>query len=174
MKHSSAFPLAILPFVILRAAGEARSRGLEFDLSGELTRTFSLIASYAYTDARFTQDDSGLQGHRIANVPRHSGSLWAKAQLVPERLSAGVGAFVRSQREGDNENTFQMPGYATLDAFAAWTSRVGSTRMVAQLNVSNLLNKRYFINSNVYDASPRFGVMPGQPRTLIGSVRFEI
>ena len=158
----------------LRAAGEARSRGLEFDLSGEVTRSLSLIASYAYTDARFTQDDSGLQGHRIANVPRHSGSLWAKAQLVPERLSAGVGAFVRSQREGDNENTFQMPGYGTLDAFAAWTSRVGRTRMVAQLNVSNLLNKRYFLNSNVYDASPRFGVMPGQPRTLIGSVRFEI
>ena len=103
-----------------------------------MTRTFSLIASYAYTDAKFDRDDSGLQGNRIANVPRHSGSLWAKTQLIPEQLSAGAGVFVRSQRQGDNENTFQMPGYASVDAFAAYRGSVGNTRFVAQLNVNNL------------------------------------
>jgi len=158
----------------LRATGEARSRGVEFDVSGELTKQLSLIANYAYTDAVFTRDDSGLQGNRIANVPRHSGGLWAKLRPTSAPLSLGAGIFARGQRQGDNENTFQMPGYATVDAFAAYAFTVAGKRVFAQLNVNNLFDRRYFINSNVYDASPRFGVMPGQPRTVVGSVRLEL
>ena len=158
----------------LRATGQARSRGVELDLSAELAGNLSLIASYAYTDALFTRDDSGLQGHTIANVPKNSASLWVKARLVPDTLSAGAGVFARGQRQGDNENTFQMPGYATVSMFGAYSLRLGATRLTAQLNVENLFDRRYFINSNVYDASPRYGVMPGQPRTVIGSLRVDL
>ncbi len=43
------FPLASIAF------GEQRSRGVEFDVSGELLPGWKLIASYAYIDAEVCQ-----------------------------------------------------------------------------------------------------------------------
>ena len=37
-------------------AGKARSRGVEFDVTGKLTDHWSMIGSYGYTDARVTDD----------------------------------------------------------------------------------------------------------------------
>ncbi|HVP42984.1 MAG TPA: TonB-dependent receptor [Terriglobales bacterium] len=157
----------------LRAIGEAHSSGVEVDISGALTKRLSLIGSYAYTNAEFSKDNSGLQGLRIANVPRHSGSVWLRSDLLRDRLAVGAGAFLRGPRQGDNENTFTLPGYATVDAYLAYTFRRERHRVTPQVNFSNLLDKRYFINTNVYDAYPRLGIMPGQPFAVTGSIRWE-
>jgi iron complex outermembrane receptor protein len=58
------------------AIGEARSQGVEVDIAGRITEGLSLIASYAYTDAKITKGDN--QRNRLWNVPRNSGGLWAK------------------------------------------------------------------------------------------------
>jgi iron complex outermembrane receptor protein len=158
----------------LRAIGEAHSTGVEVDISGTLTSRLSVIASYAYTDAKFSKDNNGLQDLLIANVPRHSGSLWLRSEIIRQKLSGGAGVFARGQRQGDNENTFQLPGYATIDAFVAYSFHLGERgRLTPQVNFINLLDKRYFLNTNVYDAFPRLGIMPGQPFTVIGSVKWE-
>ncbi|HUL76653.1 MAG TPA: TonB-dependent receptor, partial [Vicinamibacteria bacterium] len=157
----------------LRAAGEAHSSGVEVDVAGELSPRWSLIASYAYTSAKFTRDDGGLQGNALANVPRHAGSLWVKAEILPGRLAAGSGAVLRGDRQGDNQNSFLLPGYATLDAFAAYTIGAGRSRVILQLNATNLTDRRHYLDSNVYDSNPRAGIMPGAPRTVLASVRWE-
>jgi len=164
---SSADPTA------LRAIGEAHSSGVELDVSGELTKRLSLIGTYAYTNADFSKDNSGLQGLRIANVPRNSGSLWLRADVLRQRLAVGSGVFLRGPRQGDNENTFTLPGYATVDAYLAYTIRRERHTITPQVNFSNLLDKRYFVNTNVYDASPRLGILPGQPFAVTGSVRWD-
>ncbi len=154
--------------------GAARSRGIEFDVTGEITKDLSLIGSYAYTEARFISNNDGLQGNLLANVPKNSGSLWAKYQLLPEHLSVGLGGNFRGARQGDNANTFVMPGYATMDTFIAYNFKLmGRSKLTTQLNVNNILDKRYFINSNVYDSDPRLGIMPGQPLMVMGSIRLE-
>jgi iron complex outermembrane receptor protein len=56
--------------------GEARSRGIELDLSGRITPEWDVIASYAYTDAEITQDNSSNVGNKLPNVPEHGGSFW--------------------------------------------------------------------------------------------------
>ena len=157
----------------LRAVGEANSWGAEFDVSGSLTPHLSVIASYAYTHAKFTTDNSGLQGNWIANVPQNSGSIWLRGDMFRQRLGVGAGAFARGVRQGDNENTFQLPGYATVDAFGSYTFRTERGRLIPQINFVNLLNKTYYLNTNVYDAYPRLGIMPGQPFTVVGSIRWE-
>ncbi|HEV3059813.1 MAG TPA: TonB-dependent receptor [Vicinamibacterales bacterium] len=156
----------------LLAIGEARSRGVEVDVAGSLTRQINVIATYAFDAATFTKDNTGLQGNAIANVPRHSGSVWLKAQLIPT-LFVGGGAVLRGERQGDNQNSFQLPGYVTVDAVAGYTLKAGHSTLVPQINVSNLTNTRYFINTNVYDAYPRTGIMPGQPRTVMASIKWE-
>ncbi|WP_347888098.1 TonB-dependent receptor [Nitrosomonas europaea] len=160
------------------AVGRQRSRGIELDVSGQLTRELSLIGSYAYTDAKVVRDNSGLQGNLMPLVPDHSGSIWLRydvKQFVPlDGLSFGVGVFAVGKREGDIQNTFKLPGYARLDAFAAYRMKLGPTRLTAQINARNILDKRYYEstdpNSNV---APRLGVYPGAPLTILGSLRLE-
>jgi iron complex outermembrane receptor protein len=61
-----------------------------------------------------------------------------------------------------------------MDAFAAYRLKVGPTRVTAQFNIRNLLDKTYYESTDPdINVSPRLGVYPGAPLTAIGSVRVE-
>jgi iron complex outermembrane receptor protein len=165
-------PLARVPI------GEARSRGIELDLSGQITDSLSVIGSYAYTDARITEDAlGGNQGHRLPNVPLHSGSLWTWYRIntgAVSRLDVGAGAFAAGLRQGDEQSSFQLPGYVRVDAAAAYHWRVGDLKLTTRLNVTNLFDQRYFESSNTTDPLtrvPRLGIVPGPPLTVLGSIQ---
>ena len=158
------------------ATGKARSQGIEWDMKGQLTDNLSLIATYALTDARILKSNNGDAGNRLPNVPENSGSLWAKYDFdgTPlEGFSLGSGIYLASQRQGDNANTVQLPGYGRWDAMAAYRFKVGKTHLTTQLNVYNLLDKQYYKVTDVMDGNPRQRVIPAEPLTLIGSVRLE-
>lgn len=152
--------------------GEARSRGIEMDVSGQVTDGLNLIATYAYTDTEITKDNRGDQGHRFWNVPRNSGSFWAKYAVQEpflRGLSFGAGAYLIGQREGNNANTWQMPGYVRVDALLGYAWKVGHSTVTTQLNVNNLLDKTIYETS----AFGGFLAQPGAPRTFMGSIRVE-
>ncbi|WP_051299929.1 TonB-dependent siderophore receptor [Methylobacter luteus] len=154
------------------STGEARSRGIEVDVSGQVTDGLSLIASYAYTDAEITKDNQGNQGHKLWNVPRNSGSFWAKYSVqdpVLRGLNFGAGAYVVGEREGNNANDWQMPGYVRVDALIGYSLELGKSKVTAQLNVNNLLDK------TIYETSAFNGYLtqPGAPRNFMGSIRLE-
>ncbi|MCK9609229.1 MAG: TonB-dependent receptor [Methylomonas sp.] len=152
--------------------GEARSRGIEVDVSGQVTDGLSLIASYAYTDAVITKDNRGNQGHKLWNVPNNSGSLWAKYSVQESflrGLNFGAGAYIVGEREGNNANDWQMPGYVRVDALIGYAWNVGQSKVTTQLNVNNLLDK------TIYETSAFNGYLtqPGAPRNFMGSIRVE-
>jgi iron complex outermembrane recepter protein len=160
------------------AIGEARSQGIELDMTGQITDEISVIGNYVFTDASITKDGSGLQGNRLNNVPEHSGSLWIKYDIHNYEplngLSIGVGVFAAGQRQGDNDNTFALPGYARLDAFASYTYKIGDSRLITQFNIRNLLDKTYYESTDPFqNAPPRVGIYPGAPLTAMGSIRLE-
>ncbi|MFZ2169356.1 MAG: TonB-dependent receptor [Methylococcaceae bacterium] len=160
------------------AIGEARSQGIELDMTGQITDEISVVGNYAFTDARITQDFSGLQGNRLNNVPEHSGSLWLKYDIHHYEplngLSFGVGVFAAGQRQGDNDNTFVLPGYARLDAFTSYAYQLGDSRLITQFNIRNLLDKTYYESTDPFqNAPPRVGIYPGAPLTAMGSIRLE-
>ncbi|MFP3335841.1 TonB-dependent receptor, partial [Pseudomonas sp. SIMBA_064] len=76
-------------------AGEVNSRGVELDLTGQLSDHWSLIGSYAFTDAKVTKDPD-LEGNRLQNVAKHSGSLSAVYDFGSlfggDKLRVGAGA----------------------------------------------------------------------------------
>lgn len=96
------------------SSGEARSQGIEVDIKGQLTEQFNLVATYAFTDARYTKSNNGLTGKRIENIPEHQASLWGTYQFTP-KFKAGIGGVAVGQREGDNSNSYQLPGYVRMD-----------------------------------------------------------
>lgn len=165
------------PFAVA-AIGKARSQGIELDIAGQITDELSVIGNYAFTDARITKDYYGLQGNRLNNVPEHSGSLWLKYNIQNYKplngLNFGLGLFGAGQRQGDNDNTFALPGYVRLDAFASYAYKLGKSRVTVQLNVRNLLNKVYYESTDPFqNAPPRVGIYPGTPLMAMGSVRVE-
>jgi iron complex outermembrane receptor protein len=148
--------------------GERRSRGIEFDVLGEILPGWNLIASYAYTDAKITEDTTGFEGNRPNNVPRHSGSLWTTYEIQSgdfQGLGFGAGIFVVGDRPGDLANTFDIPSYVRTDAALFYRRN----NWQAQLNFQNLFDVDYFESANSINR-----VVPGPPFTIRGtvSVRF--
>ena len=160
--------------------GEARSRGIELDISGQLTDRLSVIGTYALTDAKITKEttvesfpaNAGKPGDPLPGVPDHQGSLWAKYEIVPERLEIGTGVFLvgRSLGVGDIGPTFDAPGYVRWDAFAAYHFNLGGSRLTTQVNVNNILDKEYFSSTQFFGGGTLF---PGDPLTVLGSIRIE-
>ena len=156
--------------------GEVQNQGVEVDLSGALTDHWRLIGTFSYIDSEITKDrdesgDLGNQGNRLVNVPRYMGSLWTAYEfgdLGWPGLTAGAGAFFVGQREGDNANTFQLPGYGRVDLALGYSRPIGPTKVSVQLNVENLLDKEYFAST-----FNRNNIAPGAPRTFLGQIRVE-
>ncbi|MBK8816132.1 MAG: TonB-dependent receptor [Methylococcaceae bacterium] len=114
------------------AIGEVNNSGVELDLSGEILPGWNMIGSYSYIDSEITKDialitdddgnvigsTDGNTGNRLANVPRHGGNLWTTYEFLEgdlKGLKFGAGMQARSQRQGDNEGSFQVPGYVTMN-----------------------------------------------------------
>ena len=160
------------------AIGKARSQGIELDMTGQITDEISLIGSYAYTDAVIIRDFSGLQGNRMNNVPKHAGSFWLKYDVRHYEplngLSLGVGVFTVAKRQGDDANTFILPGYTRLDAFAAYRMKINTSLLTAQITARNILDNRYYESTDPFlNAPPRAGIYPGAPLMITGSLRLE-
>ena len=125
--------------------GQQRSRGIEVDVRGRLTRRLSAIASYAYSDGVVTKDPA-YQGERLPDAPRNSGSLWLRHSLG-ESWADGAGIFAAGVRNGDYGNDFELPGYARVDAMLSHHFQIGAWHNTIQLNVLNLTNKLYYTSS---------------------------
>ncbi|MBD2091485.1 TonB-dependent siderophore receptor [Microcoleus sp. FACHB-1515] len=150
------------------AIGEQRSRGIEFDVIGEIASGWNIIASYAHTDAEVTDDGGSLlEGNRLADVPQNSGSLWTSYELQSgnlEGLGFGIGLFFASDRPGNLDNNYEIPGYVRTDASIFY--RRNNFR--AAINIKNLFDIDYIQNAS-------FGrtANPGTPLTILGSVSIE-
>jgi iron complex outermembrane receptor protein len=160
------------------AVGEARSRGVEFDIAGQITPAWRVIAGYSVIDCVTTQDDNtpSLAGLKFPGVPHNSGSLWSVYELAAGRargLRFGAGLVGRSREvayespDGMSYLADRIPGFAALNAMAAYTWKLEKTRLTAQINANNLLDRRYFAAVNPSQA------MPGAPFSVIPSLRLE-
>ncbi|CAI8879865.1 iron complex outermembrane recepter protein [Pseudomonas sp. IT-347P] len=159
------------PTTIYSAAGEVRSRGLEMDLTGQLTDHWSMIGSYAYTDAEVTEDPE-YKGKRLQNVAKNSGSLSAVydfgSVIAGDQLRVGAGARYVGERAGNAVNDFDLPSYTVADAFATYDTRVEGQKVKFQLNVKNLFDRTYYTS-----AASRFFVSMGDSRQVSLSSTLE-
>jgi iron complex outermembrane recepter protein len=165
-------------------AGEIRSRGVELSDRISLTDSFNLIASYAFTDSRYTRSDltavgaygvaAAVQGKYQYGVPRNAASLWADYTLHGSVLNGlGFSGGVRyvGYTYGDSANSFRVPAFTLLDAAAHYD--VGAIDpalhgLKLRLNVANLLDKSY-VAACTGVTSCNFGVR----RTIYASATYD-
>jgi iron complex outermembrane recepter protein len=158
----------------LAAVGQAKSRGLELDLQGEIAQDLSLWASYAYVDAKtsntFNDANFGAPvpaGTRLLNVPEHTLSLQLvqSLQVAGSGLQLGGGLVHVGERSGEFITSFKLPAYTVARAFVAYELTKSAT---LRLDVDNLFDKAYYTNS--FSA---LWVQPGTPRSARVSAAFK-
>jgi iron complex outermembrane receptor protein len=158
------------------AAGEVRSRGPELDIRGEILPGWNAIVTYANLDVRVTKDNNPANlGNRLFAVPRNIGSLWTTYdfQRQPLRgLKLGGGITMRDGSTDGTKNGYETAGFATVDLLAAYSMNIGKSKLTAQLNIDNLLDKEYITDAR-FVMGPGARVTNGTPRSFMGSIRVE-
>jgi len=141
--------------------GQQRARGVETDIVWELDPSFSLLANYAHTDAEVTKDNSIPVGDKLPRVPSNSGRLAGRYRVLKgdaEGLSFGAGVTAFGRRELTLPNTVSVPGYALVDAQAAYDFG----RYTLELSAVNLTGRHVY---DTYEYLSFPVVMPIQPRS---------
>jgi catecholate siderophore receptor len=135
-----------------------RTEGVELGVTGAVTSRWTVVGGYAYQEGEITRSLSptALAGARLAQLPRHSFSVWNKVELT-RRLGAGVGVIHRGDSFTSTDNAVVLPGFTRVDT--ALFGAFGPVR--AQVNLENALDRRYFAYAN-----SNTNITPGAPRAL--------
>jgi iron complex outermembrane receptor protein len=172
------------------AIGEVRSRGPELDITGEILPGWNVIATWANTDIIVTKSISNDEpvlsggslyktGSRLANVARNTGSLWSTYEVQDgdyKELIFGGGATLRDgllASDDPGAGGYKTPGYATFDLMAGYSRQLGDAKVSIQLNVNNLLDKRYFTSFSASTGLNGSWADFGQPRTFMGQISVQ-
>lgn len=150
------------------AIGEQRTQGIELDITGEILPGLNVIASYAYTDAKVTKDNTLTEGNKLFCTPRNAASLWTTYQIQRgnlQGLGLGLGLFFVGDRQGDLDNSFEVSSYVRTDASVFY--RRDNWR--AGINIKNLLDTDYIESTN----GVKNRVIPGLPFTVLGTISVE-
>ena len=135
------------------------SKGVELDLTGQLTRAWSVMGGYAYQDAKLTADQSATirAGARLAMVPKHTFSLWNRYD-INQQLGAALGLVYRDSLYTSTSNTVTLPSFTRVDGALYYRL---SKQYRLQLNVENLFDKKYWASAHNDN-----NITPGAPRSI--------
>ncbi|MCX9147950.1 TonB-dependent siderophore receptor [Erythrobacter sp. WG] len=157
------------------AAGEASSKGFEFDINGQIAPGLDLWVSYAYVDAQVdnavADPNFGLPvpaGSRLLNIPDHTLNvqLAYTARVAERDVRFGGGVLHVGNRLGEVGRDFDLPAYTLARLFAE--GEIGGG-VHLRADIDNLFNTRWFANS-----FSQLWLLPGSPRTarVTASYRF--
>jgi len=148
------------------AIGQARSRGVELDVTGRLPGDVDLLLSYAYIDAeaRSSVLDAVFSfeirpGDPLINIPDHNFNVQLSKSFVLRGRSAEVGGGMQyvGERLGATGTDFTLPDHVLFRVFTE-VELTDSIDVFA--SVANLFDEHWYASS--YSA---LWVQPGAPRT---------
>jgi len=147
------------PTGALASIGEARSRGVEVDIVGDISETWTFTMSYAYNDAVILEgadEITNAVGNEFANAPDHQLGFWTRYDIPAAHSAIAFGGqYVSEQISLSGQ---RVRPYHIYDAtwITAWD------RFQFQVNARNLFDKVYAESGFL----ARTGHFPGEPRTV--------
>jgi iron complex outermembrane receptor protein len=132
--------------------GEVQSKGIEFDLQGEVTPELNVVLNYANTNVEITKDlNPDLVGNRIAGHAKHMTNGWLNYNFSSLSKFKGFGASLGYQYQVDRsawswgaDNQTDLPDYFRLDGGLSWKNN----KVRVQLNINNILDEYLYSGSN--------------------------
>ena len=125
-----------------KETGEVRSRGIEVEGVASFPSGSTSSPPTRFLDAEITVGDPRSKATCLTAFRDHRASFWADYTVPDGRYeaSAAVSACAMSAKSfGNDENTFEVPGYSILDAALHYDSG----RFGLRLNASNVFDTKY-------------------------------
>jgi iron complex outermembrane receptor protein len=129
--------------------GQKLAQGIEFDLRGTLFPGFSVVANYAYTDAKISKVNEGVnaadvvEGQRIAGSNKHTVNTWLTYKIQEGALQglgiAGGFTYLADRATGSYSKVNpeeNLPDYFKLDGGLFYESN----KIRVTLNLMNILD----------------------------------
>lgn len=147
---------------LMEQIGKERSKGIEFDIQGKILSNWSIIASYAYNDARITEGGKNeALDKQKPNAPHNTANIWTKYTIASGKakgLGIGAGANYVDKRNLSIGKDQTIPGYSILNA--ALFYNIGKVQL--QANFNNIANKTHWVGGYDY-----IRLFPGTPRNFL-------
>jgi catecholate siderophore receptor len=132
------------------------TRGVELQLVGNITDSWSLNLGYSNFDAeelgRIVDGESA--NRTLSQVPENMFSAWSRYDYS-EKLGFGAGVTYQSSQFANIDNQVELPSYARFDMAVYYA--LNSTTDI-QLNIENLFDREYFPaahnNNNISTGEP--------------------
>ncbi|MFP4519006.1 MAG: TonB-dependent siderophore receptor [Oceanicaulis sp.] len=149
------------PAGALISFGEVTSDGFEFDVTADITPNWVGTASYAYNDARITEDAGtggigNAVGDKFANAPEHTVGFWTRYQFPQVNTAIAFGGDyvdVRQSLSGQKVRPYIIFDASLIYETEAWR---------AVLRADNLFDETYAASGFI----DRTGHFPGAPRSV--------
>lgn len=152
----------------ISTAQDARSKGVELDISGRLTDKVDAVLTYAYTHAKVTDSTNVTAiGKYLPNVAKNTASLslsYDYGQFANGQLRFGASSNYVGNRPGDQSNNFKLPDYTLVNAFISYDTLLAGKNLNLKFNVNNLFDKDYFTSTTGLDGAAYLNVSRGDAR----------
>ncbi|SQG36886.1 tonb-dependent receptor [Haemophilus influenzae] len=165
----------------LQIVGKQHSRGIEFDINGQLTDNLSIAANYTYTKVKTLENHNNKLaiGKQLSGVPKHQASLFL-AYNIGEfdfgHIRVGGGARYLGSWYAYNSTytkVYKLPHSVVYDAFIAYDTKVAGKKLSFQLNGKNLSNKVYYPSTSGNASETLIPVALGYAREVILNTKIE-
>ena len=143
----------------LTPIGEARSRGLELDLVGDISDNWTLTFSYGFNDTVILEGADALRnsvGDKFANAPAHQLGFWTRYDFPAIRSAIAFGGQHVSEQLSLSGQ--KVRPFTVFDA--SWITEWRNLKF--QINARNLFDEVYAESGFL----ARTGHFPGEPRNL--------
>ncbi|CAM3794765.1 Ferric anguibactin receptor [Pseudomonas reidholzensis] len=145
--------------------GRQENNGLEFSVTGKVMPELTVVGGMTLLDPQIKKTSiTANEGNAPTNVAKQLAKVYAEYDIgqVPGFALTG-GAFYTGKQYADEANRTSLPSFTTFDAGARYKMHVAQNDLTLRVNVSNLTNKEYWLNSFYL----------GDPRTVAFSAQLE-
>lgn len=132
--------------------GRQNHKGIEFNASGKLSDKWTVVGGVTALDAKVKGSD--FNGNAPMNVAKVVAKVYSEYELPVPGLSLTGGIYYTGKQWANAANTDRLPGVTTADIGMRYATKVGGKPLTLRLNVANVTNKSYWLNS-YYVGSPR-------------------
>jgi iron complex outermembrane recepter protein len=156
------------------ATGQSVAKGIELDIIGQINKSISILANYAYTDSRVTESNKKAEiGLYTFNAPVHSiANLFIKYRFSNKTLkglSLSAGMQYKDKFSCSRSQNAYLPGYTLFEAACGYVYK----RWYFNFNIYNLTNTTYINFGSKYNETDWI-YSPGMPVNFRLGIGFHL
>jgi len=132
--------------------GRQKHRGFEFNVSGKPADKWTVVGGLTALDAKVR--GSEFDGKAPQNVAKLIAKVYAEYELPVPGLVLTGGLYYTGRQWANADNTDRLPAVTTADLGLRYAMKLSGRPLTLRLNVNNVANKSYWLNS-YYVGAPR-------------------